>query len=205
MNKKVLIVNYEPKSLLKLETLISSAGFDVFTAKDGIKALESVEKSKPDLLIIDPMLPKISGFEVSKKVSEKHPKLPIIIITSVYKGMRYKNEALTKYGANEFFEIPFDEEYFLSRVFELLGVSVKKEKQMQNITNNDKKSSGRKLKDIYNNLIGDVKKTENIKSKKVSKNKINYSDSVDLEVENQLNKTLSELTIGKKISKRQRI
>lgn len=238
MDKKVLIVNYEPKSLLKLEKLISGAGFEVSSAKDGVEALESVENSKPDLLIIDPMLPKLSGFEVSKKVSEKHPEIPIIIITSVYKGIKYKNEALTKYGAKDFFEVPFDEAQLLSRVIELLGGNGKEEQQSQPIEHHTaKKSSKRRLEDIleetisgtmkdfnkpakkkakspqddgvvftsediFSDVINDVEKSENVSVDKAPKNNFINSDSVNLEVENQLEKTLSGLNMGKKSSKK---
>jgi len=238
MKKKVLIVNYEPKSLLKLEKLIFGAGFEVFSAKDGVEALESVETHAPDLLIIDPMLPKLSGFEVSKQVSEKYPDLPIIIITSVYKGIKYKNEALTKYGAKDFFEVPFDEVQLLTRVKELLGVEIKKDVSEKKAPVANKKSSKRRLEDIleetisgtmkdlgrmkkkkskiannddgvtftsediFSDVINDVEQSENIPvSKKKKKNFIN-SDSVNLEVENQLEKTLSGLKIGKKSAKK---
>lgn len=236
MNKNILIVNYEPKSLLKLEKLITGAGLNVTSAKDGVEALESVEQKKPDLLIIDPMLPKLSGFEVSKKVSEKHPEIPIIIITSVYKGIKYRNEALTKYGAKDFFEIPFDENQLLSRVKELLKIENKESSQKASTSH--KKSSKKRLEDIleqtmsgslkdlqkhdakkvkpkddgvvftseeiFSDVISDVEKTNDIdvKPKKSSKKSFINSDSVNLEVENQLEKTLSGLKIGKKATKK---
>ncbi len=152
MDKNVLIVNYEPKSLSKLQKLIADAGLEVTSAKDGVEALESVEKRLPDLLIIDPMLPKLSGFEVSKKVSEQHPEIPIIIITSVYKGIKYRNEALTKYGAKDFFEIPFDDNQLLSRVKELLKIETPKE-VTEKKPRHTKKSSKKRLEDILEETI----------------------------------------------------
>ncbi|MCK5878470.1 MAG: TonB family protein [Holophagae bacterium] len=110
MGKKVLIVNYEPKRLFRLNELIVDLGYESVTAKNGMEALEAAESFVPDLAIIDPMLPKLSGFEVAQKLVSEHPDLPIIMVTSVYKGNRYRTEAISKYGVKEYLEEPFEDE-----------------------------------------------------------------------------------------------
>ncbi|NOZ13321.1 MAG: TonB family protein [Acidobacteria bacterium] len=126
MGKKVLIVNYEPKRLARLNELIVDLGYDAITAKDGIEALEVVEENVPDLAIIDPMLPKLSGFEVAQKLTAGHPRLPIIMVTSVYKGNRYRTEAMSKYGVKEYLEEPFEDETLQTLVKKYLDFSEKK-------------------------------------------------------------------------------
>ena len=98
MGKRVLIVNYEPKSLTRLNQLVVDLGHEVITARNGSEALDKVADEVPDLVIIDPMLPKVSGFEVAHHLNTEHPHVPIIMVTSVYKGNRYRTEAITKYG-----------------------------------------------------------------------------------------------------------
>ncbi len=110
MGKKVLIVNYEPNRLSRLNELIVDLGYETATAKNGMEALEVVEDFVPDLAIIDPMLPKLSGFEVAQKLTADHPNLPVIMVTSVYKGNRYRTEAVSKYGVKEYLEEPFEDE-----------------------------------------------------------------------------------------------
>ncbi len=126
MGKKVLIVNYEPKRLARLNELIVDLGYEAITAKDGIEALDAVDNNIPDLAIIDPMLPKLSGFEVAQKLTAEHPRLPIIMVTSVYKGNRYRTEAMSKYGVKEYLEEPFEDETLQTLVRKYLDFSEKK-------------------------------------------------------------------------------
>ncbi|PJB83943.1 MAG: hypothetical protein CO090_00390 [Acidobacteria bacterium CG_4_9_14_3_um_filter_49_7] len=123
MGKKVLIVNYEPNRLSRLNELIVDLGYESMTAKNGMEALEMVEEFVPDLAIIDPMLPKLSGFEVAQKLTSEHPGLPIIMVTSVYKGNRYRTEAVTKYGVREYLEEPFEDETLQTLVKKYLELS----------------------------------------------------------------------------------
>ncbi|NOY23012.1 MAG: TonB family protein [Acidobacteria bacterium] len=123
MVKKVLIVNYEPKRLSRLNELIVDLGYESMTAKNGIEALDIVEEFVPDLAIIDPMLPKLSGFEVAQKLTSEHPGLPIIMVTSVYKGNRYRTEAISKYGVKEYLEEPFEDETLQTLVKKYMELS----------------------------------------------------------------------------------
>ncbi|RLE16272.1 MAG: hypothetical protein DRJ14_08815 [Acidobacteria bacterium] len=123
MGKKVLIVNYEPKRLARLNQLILDLGYESVTAKNGTEALDAVDNFVPDLAVIDPMLPKVSGFEVAQRLTSDHPGLPIIMVTSVYKGNRYRTEAITKYGVKEYLEEPFEDETLQALVKKYLELS----------------------------------------------------------------------------------
>ena len=68
--QKILIVEDE-ESLLKLESiLLTSKGYDVRGVPDGKKALEAIDEEKPDLVLLDIMLPEIDGFEVCQRIKE---------------------------------------------------------------------------------------------------------------------------------------
>lgn len=129
MAKKILIVDYEPKSLEQTVKLLQNAGYDIIKAKDGLAAIEIFNNEKPDAVVLAAMLPKMHGFEVCRtiKKTEKGKQTPLLITTGVYKGEKYKRQALTEYGADGFFEKPYNPNEFLSYLNELLN---------QNIDNN---------------------------------------------------------------------
>lgn len=75
MQKKILIVDDEPNIVIPLEFLMEQNGYDVKVAVNGEEAIEAVESFKPDLILLDIMLPGIDGYEVCQKVRQ-NPKLP---------------------------------------------------------------------------------------------------------------------------------
>lgn len=85
MNKKILIVEDEDMLLKVLSEQFEKSGFDVLTASDGEEALKVLEKSKPDLVLLDIILPKINGFDVLKAMKENPDTLdiPVIIISNL--------------------------------------------------------------------------------------------------------------------------
>jgi TonB family protein len=115
-NKRILVVDYDPKSLSHTRELLQTAGFDVDTCADGLAALDNYKTSNPDLVLLSPMIPKMHGFEVCSTI-RKMPggnKTPIVIITDVYKGKRYRLDAIKKYGATEYIEKPIEDANLLS-------------------------------------------------------------------------------------------
>ncbi len=117
MNEKILVVDDEQSicDLIKLD--LEFEGFVVETAYDGREALEKVESFNPDLIILDVMLPYISGFELCKKINEKH-NIPIILLTA-------KTDIVDKVlglelGADDYLTKPFDNRELLARVKALI-------------------------------------------------------------------------------------
>jgi twitching motility two-component system response regulator PilG len=83
-NHHILIVEDE-ESLLKLESiLLSSKGFKVTGVRDGLAALSEIEKSRPDLILLDIMMPGIDGFEVCRRIKENPDtkEIPIVMLTA---------------------------------------------------------------------------------------------------------------------------
>jgi len=122
-NKRILVVDYDPKSLSHTRELLQTAGFDVETCADGLAALDNYKTSNPDLVLLSPMIPKMHGFEVCSTI-RKMPggdKTPIVIITDVYKGKRYRLDAIKKYGATEYIEKPIEDANLLSILQNLIS------------------------------------------------------------------------------------
>lgn len=117
MNEKVLVVDDEEAicELIKLD--LEFEGYNVETAFDGREALAKVESFQPDLIILDIMLPYISGYEVCKKINEKH-NIPIILLTA-------KTDIVDKVlglelGADDYMTKPFDNRELLARTKALI-------------------------------------------------------------------------------------
>uniref|UniRef100_UPI003563B9EB response regulator n=2 Tax=Pseudomonas TaxID=286 RepID=UPI003563B9EB len=68
MSKTVLIADDEPNIVISLEFLLEQAGYQVMVAHDGQEALEAIERQPPDLVLLDVMLPRLSGFDVCQKI-----------------------------------------------------------------------------------------------------------------------------------------
>lgn len=126
----ILVIDYEPKSIQRLRGTLERAGFKVVVAKDGVSGIETFHRIKPDLTLIEAMLPKKHGFEVCQELKKTpHGKAsPILIITSVYKGRKYRSQALAL-GCNEYLEKPLSDEHLLSSVRNHLGVKTEEDEQ----------------------------------------------------------------------------
>jgi two-component system, OmpR family, alkaline phosphatase synthesis response regulator PhoP len=108
MNKTILVVDYEQKSLDEIQELFKDEQFDVLIACDGTQALEIFEKRTPDLVMTAALLPKLNGFELCKKiVSGQYGEVrPVIMFSGIYKAEKYRKEAIVGCGAVDFLEKP---------------------------------------------------------------------------------------------------
>jgi DNA-binding response OmpR family regulator len=119
--KKILIIDYDSTSLGKLSKLLKGHKFNVVTAADGRAGWEAVVAEKPDLVVLEAMLPKLHGFDLTLKISrETRGRVPVILVTGVYKGAQYRQEATNGMGAADYFEKPVDEGAFMAAVKRLL-------------------------------------------------------------------------------------
>lgn len=120
--KKILIVDYDAQSLESLVQLFKAYKLKIIKATDGLSAYEKFKSEKPDLVILEAILPKLHGFDLTKKISqESKGSIPIVIVTGLYRGAQYKQEALSSFGASDYFEKPYDSEKLLSSVLNLLN------------------------------------------------------------------------------------
>lgn len=120
-DQKILIVDYDAKSLENMANLFSAYKLEVITATDGQEAYEKYQSEKPNLILLEAMLPKLHGFDLTQKIhKETKGRIPIVIVTGLYKGTQYKNEAIRSFGAADYFEKPFDNEKLVKSVLNLL-------------------------------------------------------------------------------------
>ena len=113
---KILIVDDVMSNVLLLKVLLTNEKFQIATASNGRQAIDQVEKEKPDLVLLDVMMPDMSGFEVSQqlKANPETSEIPIIFLTAlnstadIVKGFQV--------GGNDFISKPFNKEELIIRV-----------------------------------------------------------------------------------------
>ena len=111
---KILIVEDEPDMLMGLEDNFQFEGYEVISAKDGEDGLDKALNNKPDLIILDLMLPKKSGFDVCKELRAKGSKIPIIMLTA--RGQEIDKILGLELGADDYLTKPFSVRELLARV-----------------------------------------------------------------------------------------
>jgi DNA-binding response OmpR family regulator len=117
MADKVLIVEDDANLLETLKYNLHKEGYDVTTASDGEQAIKAARKEKPDLIILDIMLPKLNGFEVCR-ILRKEMTVPVLILTA--KADETDKIVGLEIGADDYMTKPFSMREFLARVRAML-------------------------------------------------------------------------------------
>ncbi|MEQ2527889.1 response regulator transcription factor [Robertmurraya yapensis] len=113
MDKKILVVDDEKPIADILQFNLKKEGYDVYCAYDGNKALEMVEEIKPDLILLDIMLPQRDGMEVCREVRKKY-EMPIIMLTA--KDSEIDKVLGLELGADDYVTKPFSSRELIARV-----------------------------------------------------------------------------------------
>ena len=125
MDKKILIVDDEPhiRILLKraLEDL-EDEGVELLLAVDGKEALEMVAAERPNLILLDVMMPHINGYEVCQRVKAQFRDIHILLLTA--KGQAVDKVRGGEVGADEYVTKPFNPDYILEQAAAILGVEL---------------------------------------------------------------------------------
>jgi two-component system, OmpR family, alkaline phosphatase synthesis response regulator PhoP len=121
MARKILIVDDEPNIVVPLEFLMEQKGYEVMIAQSGEECLEIISKHRPDLLLLDIMLPGIDGFEVCEIVRLKPEWKHIKIIFLTAKGREVDIAKGMVLGADAYITKPFSNERIVRQVGELLN------------------------------------------------------------------------------------
>jgi DNA-binding response OmpR family regulator len=110
MAKNILLVDDEPNILVMLSSRLKKNGYDVITARDGQEAFDVARKSKPDLIILDLMLPRMDGYTVCGllKKDTKYSMIPIIMLTA--KAQESDIKMGETVGADAYVKKPFTSE-----------------------------------------------------------------------------------------------
>ena len=118
MKTKVLIVEDDPHILLGLEEVLKSDGFEVAVCSRGDQAVEAVRKQRPGLVVLDVMLPGMSGYDICKELRAKKVATPILMLTA--KGQEIDKVVGLDLGADDYVTKPFGVRELLARIHALL-------------------------------------------------------------------------------------
>ncbi len=119
MNKRVLLAEDEPNIAESLVFVLERAGFEVDVESDGKSALDNALSSRPDVFVLDVMLPELDGYEVLRKLRAdgRTSELPVLMLTA--KGQREDRETALSCGANLFITKPFANADIIAAVSQL--------------------------------------------------------------------------------------
>lgn len=121
MSKKLVLIVEDEENLVELLRFrLESNGYDVDVAFDGSDGLRKIESLKPDIVLLDIMMPKMHGYDVCKaaRANEATKDIPIIILTA--RTNENEAERAKEYGASGFISKPFEPDDLLKRIKELL-------------------------------------------------------------------------------------
>ncbi|MFA5299473.1 MAG: response regulator [Lutibacter sp.] len=118
--KKILIVDDEPNIVMSLEYIFKKENFEVFIARDGAEAIEIVENSIPDIILLDIMMPNVDGYQVLNylKESETLSKIKVIFLSAKNKATDI--ELGLQLGADKYISKPFAIKNLVKEVKDLL-------------------------------------------------------------------------------------
>ena len=116
MSQTVLIADDEPNIVISLEYLLQREGYRVLVARDGQEALDLAEQMHPDIVLLDVMLPKVSGFEVCQKLRENPAlgRMRILMLTA--KGRDVEMSKGLALGADAYVTKPFSTQDLLAQI-----------------------------------------------------------------------------------------
>ena len=124
--KTVLIVDDEPDTLELVRLVLEKGGFNTSLAMSGKEALAQIDTSKPDLVLLDIMMPDMDGWDVFRKIKEKNPGIPVAILTAksqnidIFLGLHVLK-------ADDYITKPFGKNELLDKVRKLTGLRTEKE------------------------------------------------------------------------------
>jgi DNA-binding response OmpR family regulator len=123
MGAKILVVDDDPDVLEAIGIALEANGYEVITAHDGAEGLDKLKDERPDLMILDLLMPKMDGFEVCKELKDprraKYAHIPIIILSSVREEAsrrRYELETGLQLDVDDYVEKPIEHTILLERV-----------------------------------------------------------------------------------------
>ncbi|MBU1124441.1 MAG: response regulator [Candidatus Omnitrophica bacterium] len=119
--KKILYVEDEPNQIMLVQARLEQNGYQCIAAEDGEIGLKKAIEEKPDLVLLDIFLPKMSGFEVCRllKQNPETKDIPVMILTA--SGVEYVDEQAKTAGANACLMKPYEGAVLIAQIKVLLG------------------------------------------------------------------------------------
>jgi two-component system alkaline phosphatase synthesis response regulator PhoP len=121
MAKKIMVVDDEPYIARVIKFKLEQEGYTVISANDGQSGLQKIKEEKPDLVLLDVMMPGLSGYEVCQKIKEDADLagIPVVILTA--KGQERDREQGMTMGASDYITKPFSPNRLLELVKSMIG------------------------------------------------------------------------------------
>ena len=123
MSKRILIVDDEPNIVISLEFLMMREGHTVHVARDGEAGLVAVRNHRPDLVVLDVMMPKLDGFAVLESIRADPDLARTRVLMLTAKGREAEREKGLTLGADAYMPKPFSTRELVDRVKELLAAT----------------------------------------------------------------------------------
>ncbi len=120
VKKRILLVEDEADLVMTMRFRLEDAGYEVVVAVDGQEGLDRAKDGKPDLILLDLMLPKMNGYKVfsALKADARYSKIPIIMFTAL--AQEADKKLGEKMGADAYITKPFDADTLLAKIKELI-------------------------------------------------------------------------------------
>lgn len=121
LSKKILVVDDEQELVGLIQARLEASGYTVFVAYDGQEALEKARDEKPDLILLDVMMPKMDGYQVCRflKFDENYQHIPVILLTA--RGQERDKVVGKEVGADDYITKPFDNQLLLNKIQKFIG------------------------------------------------------------------------------------
>ena len=116
---RVLIAEDEKKTRAMLVEMLTGLGCETVEAASGFEAVKLVQEHRPEVLLLDGLLPEMHGFEIARFVRSMGPEYRprIVIITAVYKSQKYRSEARLQFGVDRYLVKPVSRDAVADAVF----------------------------------------------------------------------------------------
>ena len=118
---RILIVDDEPNIVLALELLMKREGYEIRTVGDGEKAVEAAAAFRPDLILLDVMMPRMDGYEVCQRIRADDSLKGVFIVMLTAKGREVEREKGLALGADLYITKPFSTREVVRQVREILA------------------------------------------------------------------------------------
>ena len=118
---RILIVDDEPNIVLALELLMKREGYEIRTVGDGEAAVEAAKQFRPDLILLDVMMPRMDGYEVCQRLRADPALKDVAIVMLTAKGREVEREKGMALGADLYITKPFSTRDVVSKVREVLA------------------------------------------------------------------------------------
>jgi DNA-binding NtrC family response regulator len=124
---KVLLVDDEEDFVTTLAERLELRGIDTQIATNGQIAIETIEVSPPDLVVLDVMMPGLGGIDVLQQIKTKHPQLPVILLTG--HGSKTQGEEGIRKGAFDFLIKPLNIDELIQKIHDAMNIDINDERE----------------------------------------------------------------------------